>query len=77
MALVGLAVFFHGTLYWGQFYLMGLLFFAIAASFPLVPMKFWPGVYGLVVGVAQVLAGCHIRQVHRAATARVSGPPTS
>jgi hypothetical protein len=69
LAVVGLAVFAHGFVYWGRFYLNGLCFFAIAAALPLVPVTYWPGVYGLLLGAFQILAGFHLRRVHRSAEA--------
>jgi hypothetical protein len=69
MAIVGMSVFAHGVTYWGRFYLTGVLFFVVAALMPLVPITYWPAVYGGLLGSLQVLAGLHLRAVHRAAEA--------
>lgn len=63
LVIVGLAVYVHGITYWGRLYLNGLLFFAAAATMPLVPVNFWPAVYGLLLGVFQITSGIHLRQV--------------
>lgn len=76
LAVVGVAVFAHGTFYWGRLYLVGLLFFAVAAALPLVPVTYWPGVYGLLLGGFQFLVGFHLRRVHQQGeAARASGTP--
>jgi hypothetical protein len=67
MAIVGMSVFAHGVTYWGRFYLTGLLFFVVAALMPFVPVTYWPVVYGGLLGTLQVLAGLHLRDIHRAA----------
>lgn len=69
VALIGLGIYAHGILYWGRFYMIGLLFFAIAAIMPLLPILYWPGIYGLLLGVLQVWAGLHLRRVHHEAIA--------
>ncbi len=67
MALVGLCVFAHGVFYWGRFYLVGLGFFVVAALMPLVPVTYWPTVYGALLGGLQLLSGIHLRYVHKQA----------
>jgi serine/threonine-protein kinase len=71
LALVGLAVFAHGTFYWGRLYLVGLIFFAAAAALPMVPITYWPGLYGLLLGTFQLLVGIHLRRVHESGEAAV------
>ena len=75
MAIVGMSVFAHGVTYWGRFYLTGVLFFVVAASMPLVPVTYWPAIYGGLLGVLQVLAGLHLRAVHQAAQAARRADP--
>ena len=79
MAIVGLGVFAHGVTYWGRFYLVGLAFFLTAAAMPLVPVAYWPGVYGLLLGLLQFAAGFHLRRVHKDAEAarRASSDPST
>lgn len=67
LALVGLGVFVHGVTYWGRLYLIGLAFFAAAAAMPLVPVAYWPTVYGLLLATLQIQVGFHLRRVHNAA----------
>jgi serine/threonine-protein kinase len=68
-AVVGLGVYVHGILYWGRLYLAGLLILATAAVMPLIPVAFWPGVYGVAMGAFQVWVGFHLARVHRQARA--------
>src|SRR5262249_19210405 len=69
LAIVGLTVFAHGVTYWGRLYLVGVFFFAASAAMPLVPVRFWPGMYGLLLGVMQLAVGFHLRRVHTQAKA--------
>ena len=71
MTLIGLAVFVHGVTYWGRLYLNGLAFFAIAAAMPLVPVTYWPTVYGVLLSTLQVLMGFHLSRVHKDAEAEI------
>lgn len=63
--IVGLAVFVHGFIYWGRLYLIGMVFFAIAALLPLVPPTYWPAIYGTHFTTHQILVGLHLRRVHK------------
>ena len=69
LVLVGLAVFIHGVTYWGRLYLSGLAFFAVAAAMPLVPVTYWPTIYGVLLVALQVQMGFHLRRVHKHAEA--------
>ena len=69
LALVGLSVFAHGVTYWGRLYLHGLAILAVAAAMPLVPVRYWPTVYGAVLVAQQLWGGFHLRRVHRDAEA--------
>jgi eukaryotic-like serine/threonine-protein kinase len=80
LAIVGLFTFAHGVTYWGRMYLSGLFLFAVTAAMPLVPVTYWPTVYGSLLGVMQILVGIHLRGVHKDAEAvrrADTGPPTS
>ncbi|MFO0801702.1 MAG: serine/threonine-protein kinase [Gemmataceae bacterium] len=66
-AVVGLGVYVHGAMYWGRLYLAGLGIMSMAAIMPLIPMRFWPGLYGLVVSAFQVWVGFHLMAIHRQA----------
>jgi len=65
LALVGLATFVHGVTYWGRLYLSGSAIFAIVGVMPLIPVTYWPAVYGSVLTVLQLWAGFHLRRVHK------------
>jgi serine/threonine-protein kinase len=69
MALVGLSTFAHGVFYWGRYYLVGGFFFATAALMPLMPVAYWPTIYGALLGGMQLLSGVHLRRVHKQAEA--------
>jgi eukaryotic-like serine/threonine-protein kinase len=69
LAIVGLATFAHGFTYWGRFYLIGLGILAITAAMPLVPVTYWPALYGTVLGGFQLWGGVHLRRVHKVADA--------
>lgn len=62
LVVVGLHTFPGGRTIAGRFYLVGVLTVLAAALFPLVPVTYWPGVYGLAVTVAQVLTGLALRR---------------
>jgi len=64
-AVVGVGVFAHGFTYWGRLYLAGGLMIAVAALMPLVPVTYWPGVYGLTLTLLQVWVGAHLRRADR------------
>ncbi|MDY3552500.1 serine/threonine-protein kinase [Gemmata sp. JC717] len=64
LAIVGVVVFAHGFVYWGRFYLFGLGQLLAVGLMPLVPVTYWPAVYGLLLGVLQLWAGFHLRRVH-------------
>lgn len=70
MSIIGLGIYAHGFIYWGRFYLIGASFFVVAALMPLVPMIYWPGVYGGYLGLFQLGAAHHLRRVHRTSSAR-------
>lgn len=65
LTLVGLGVFVHGVTYWGRLYLTGLALFAAAVALPLVPVTYWPAVYGVLLTSLQILVGFHLRRVHK------------
>ena len=67
LAVIGFGCFVHGFVYWGRFFLIGLLFYALAAAMPLVPVRYWPGVYGVILVAFQLFAGFHLRRVHKGA----------
>ncbi len=69
LVLVGLATFVHGVTYWGRLYLSGLALLAVAAAMPLVPVTYWPAVYGALLAALQLLMGFHLRRVHNDAEA--------
>jgi eukaryotic-like serine/threonine-protein kinase len=82
-ALLGFSVFAHGVHYWGRLFAIGLFAILVAAAMPLVPMNYWPSVYGLTVCGCQAWAGFVLRRYHRAATAAANrwrieaSPPSS
>lgn len=71
LALVGLSIYMHGLLYRGRYFIDGLIFFVVVAAFPLLPVKFWPGVYGLMLGGAQMITGYHVYSESRRARAAI------
>ncbi|HUR53425.1 MAG TPA: serine/threonine-protein kinase [Gemmataceae bacterium] len=73
LVVIGMGLFVHGFVYWGRFFLVGLLFYALAAAMPLVPVRYWPGVYGVTLVAFQLFAGFHLRRVHKRTDA---GRPT-
>ena len=64
LAIVGVVVFAHGFVYWGQFYLIGLGLLLAVALLPLVPQVYWPSVYGALLGVLQLWGYHHLRRVN-------------
>ena len=78
LTLVGLAVFVHGVTYWGRLYVGGLAILGAAAAMPLVPVTYWPAVYGAILAALQLMMGFHLRRVHKDAEAerrRADAPP--
>jgi eukaryotic-like serine/threonine-protein kinase len=73
LVVIGLAIFTNGTTFAGRLFLDGGVALLAAALLPLVPLKFWPGVYGLLVAVFQVRSGLYLRRLDREAKA---APPT-
>jgi len=73
LAIVGVVVFAHGFVYWGQFYLIGIGLLLAVAVMPLVPPVYWPSVYGALLGVLQLWGYLHLRRVHLT-TARTADP---
>lgn len=65
LVLVGLHTFPGGRTIGGRYYLIGVLTVMSAALLPLVPVKFWPGVYGLLVTLAQISTGLDLRRWDR------------
>jgi hypothetical protein len=73
LVLVGLHSFPGGRTVGGRYYLIGTLTVLAAALMPLVPVKWWPGVYGLLVTVAQISTGLDLRRWDRESRA---APPS-
>lgn len=73
LVLVGLHTFPGGRTIGGRYYLIGVLTVLTAALLPLVPVKLWPGVYGLLVTVAQISTGLDLRRFDRESRA---APPS-
>lgn len=75
LVVVGLGLFAGGKAIAGRYYLEGVLLVLAAALLPLVPVKFWPGVYGLILSLAQLWHGVALRRFDRAA--RVNTPSST
>jgi hypothetical protein len=72
LVLVGLHTFPGGRTIGGRYYLIGVLTVLTVALLPLVPVKLWPGVYGLLVTVAQISTGLDLRRFDRESRATSS-----
>ena len=77
LVLVGLATFVHGVTYWGRLYLSGSAILAVAAAMPLIPVTYWPAVYGVLLTALQALMGFHLRRVHKQAEAARRADPST
>jgi hypothetical protein len=72
LVIVGLGLFAGGSTIAGRYYLEGGLIVLVAALLPLVPVKFWPGVYGLTLTLSQLRHGLALRRYDRASRAALS-----
>lgn len=65
LMVVGLHTFPGGRTIAGRYYVVGVLMILAAALMPLVPVKFWPGLYGLIVTAVQIGFGLALRRWDR------------
>lgn len=66
-SLIGVGTFAGGTLFFGRLFAEGALILLAAALMPLVPVNLWPGVYGLVMALAQFWYGVLLLRLDREA----------
>jgi hypothetical protein len=72
LVVVGLSTFPGGRTIAGRYYLEGGGALLLAALMPLVPVLYWPGVYGVIVTLAQIWTGIALRRYDRESRAAQS-----
>ena len=74
LAVIGAVMFAQGATFWGRMYLVGAVMLAAVALMPLVPVVFWPGVYGGIMTVFQFWLGFDLRRLHHEGKATTADP---